>query len=157
MTKTTGTMVWELRRFALCFVQEKQKQASNGCHFLQKPTGSNEAHHWKLQCFASGRGHFFGRMVRVPCDDFVATAAVKNKKAGFRWVLLDLESERTGKYCLKTRELSMKAVHFEILNRICTKSVHLVWSTGTSLLLLLPKPGLWQQVSDRHRYNFWLF
>ena len=81
----------------------------------------------------------------------------KTKKRGFRWVLLDLESERTGKYCLKTRELSMKAVHFEILNRICTKSVHLVWSTGTSLLLLLPKPGLWQQVSDRHRYNFWLF
>ena len=45
----------------------------------------------------------------------------KTKKRGFRWVLLDLESERTGKYCLKTTELSMKAVHFEILNMICTK------------------------------------
>lgn len=68
-------------------------------------TGSNEAHHWKLQCFASGRGHFFGRMVRVPCDDFVATAAVKNKKAGLSMGFVGLRIWEDWKILLENKRV----------------------------------------------------
>ena len=72
-------------------------------------TGSIEAHHWKLQCFASGRGHFFGRtfpraMRWLCCHG----RCEKQKKRGFRWVLLDLvESEKDWKILLE----NTRAVH----------------------------------------------